>query len=543
MFSINLNLARSPTEQKGVNLEQAIKEGNSELIASLVAADTINEPMANGELPLHFAVRQGGDEAVIKTLLEAGAQPSIKDYQGETAIDHAILLNRDAIARQLISHQIGATLDQATDSLHAGAAQLSLSALEAKKDILTSLEKTYPQQYAVLQGVPPTAADLQLLTKERLTLLHLAVLKNDVAMVQSLLDNGVNLNAVDNKGNTAAHYAAIHSGDTKVLTALIKAGADPTLLNQKGVSVVGLFGAASHSHDPMKLSHSQALMFFSTVLFYAGQYAMASDPQNGSDYTDLILGSGLVLSLASFAHQFASTEGTWKKAALITLTFSGLSMIPGVDICMQAWQTANIAGAAFAGLKSCWNNIGCRTGRAIRNAVVHTVNTAQTARAMIDISKMCYEKVLNLPYLYKMYSAQTPEESLEAWLEYQTFLNERYLGGVNIKPIVAETIVDPTPFKDMEACQRANQEPLFKGLESKENPNPSGALAIINPNIKWEDFLREGVTPSLKRDYKTGMRACHPDTNKNSGNAAKNIGLAWGVLNKYAEQERLPTQR
>lgn len=522
-----------------IDLQKAIKTGDVSQI--LLSTTDLNLSLPNGELPLHFAVRQGKEEAVIQALLDRGALPFLKDYQNQTAVDHAILSNYDAIAKQLLSHQIGSTLNQATDSLHSGAAQSALAALQAKKGGLATLETKYPTQHTLLQGiVEPNLSSLNLTTNERQTLLHLAVLNNNLPLVESLLNLGIDPNVVDTDGNSAAHYAAIHSGDTRILSLLVQRGANVALPNNKGVSAVALFGAASHAQDPMKLSKTQAIMFFSTVLMHGAQIALSRDPQNAERYAGLLLSAVSVLGLSSFIYQMDSIEGTLKKVLYATLSFTGATLIPGIDVCMQAWSTYNVATTAFAGLKSCWDNIGNRTGRAVRNAVVHTVNTAQSLYQMANVAQLCYEKVLNLPYLYKIYTAQTEEEASEAWMEYETFFYERYFSGLNTGRVKVDKVVDPTPFKNMNVCKRALEKTLSEGLS--QGGNPSGALAILNPEVKWADFAENGITAALKKDYKAAMLACHPDRNPQGSEATKNIGLAWAMLKKYAEENSLPSR-
>lgn len=56
------------------------------------------------------------------------------------------------------------------------------------------------------------------------------------AIVQLFVENGMNVDAVDEDGNTCMHYASLH-GDIGVLKILIGKGAKTDVINKKGESV------------------------------------------------------------------------------------------------------------------------------------------------------------------------------------------------------------------------------------------------------------------------------------------------------------------
>ena len=68
-----------------------------------------------------------------------------------------------------------------------------------------------------------------------INLLHWAAIANRPEVIPVLAEGGVPINARDNFHYTPLMYAAtIDFGDARVLKALLKAGADPKILNDEG---------------------------------------------------------------------------------------------------------------------------------------------------------------------------------------------------------------------------------------------------------------------------------------------------------------------
>jgi ankyrin repeat protein len=83
----------------GQALEKAISEGNFASVIDLLSQAPsffFNNPLPNGELPLHFAIRQNQQEVAL-WLLGHGADCRQGDWQGLSAIDHTVLMENEAI--------------------------------------------------------------------------------------------------------------------------------------------------------------------------------------------------------------------------------------------------------------------------------------------------------------------------------------------------------------------------------------------------------------------------------------------------------------
>jgi ankyrin repeat protein len=87
----------------------------------------------------------------------------------------------------------------------------------------------FKQKFAYLQnrGHDPLA-----LQEDGSTLLHAAIHKQDQALIQYLIEQGIAINAVDAEGHTILHYAAMQSEDAHLLKYLVSAGADKNITTE-----------------------------------------------------------------------------------------------------------------------------------------------------------------------------------------------------------------------------------------------------------------------------------------------------------------------
>jgi ankyrin repeat protein len=145
----------------------------------------INARAANGQTPLHVAGDHGSYGA-IRVLLDAKANPNIKDQQGRTPVQLAI------------------GYDSAIEMLLAGGAEPS--------DILVA---SFAGRVDLVQGF--LAKDKALVGARTLsgeTALHFAARRGHVKVAEVLLSQGADVNAIDNERNklTPLHWAASYAG-------------------------------------------------------------------------------------------------------------------------------------------------------------------------------------------------------------------------------------------------------------------------------------------------------------------------------------------
>ncbi|WP_281233054.1 ankyrin repeat domain-containing protein [Flavobacterium gelatinilyticum] len=181
---------------KGVDVNKADKEGNTPVMSAASARETaalalflpkaknINLQNTKGESALTYAVRYGTPEAV-NLLLSTGADVNVKDKDG---------------------NNLGVYLVQSYRP--AGRDKEAADPFDAKAKLLQD------------KGLNLAAAQ-----KDGNTLYHIAITKNDVALLKKITDLKVDINAKNKDSLTALHRAAMIAKDDSVLKYLVSAGA------------------------------------------------------------------------------------------------------------------------------------------------------------------------------------------------------------------------------------------------------------------------------------------------------------------------------
>ncbi len=187
---------------------------------------------------LHFGA---GHEAVVKTLLDRGADPNIRD-EGDNAYPIHFAAERGdlPVVTLLIEHgadPIGAGTTHELDvvgwavcfdyAMHAGVARYLLS----RGATYTLFSAAALGEAAVIRALAQSGADVNQRmdrTNHRRTALHLAVVKKQPASLAALIDLGADLNLEDAVGLTPVDQAAL-DGEDEMAQLLIDAGATITL--------------------------------------------------------------------------------------------------------------------------------------------------------------------------------------------------------------------------------------------------------------------------------------------------------------------------
>lgn len=228
-----------------IALLEAAGKGDATGVAAILdeQPDLVNQ---RGTLPgntglrtaLHFGV---GHEAVVKTLLDRGADPNMRD-EGDSAYPIHFAAERGdlAIVRLLVEHgadPIGHGTAHELDvvgwavcfdyAYHADVARYLLEH-GAKYTLFSAVALGQP---VAIHELVRSGADLNARmdrTNHRRTALHLAVVKRQAASLAALIDLGVDLNLQDAAGLTPLDQAAL-DGDAEMARLLISAGATITL--------------------------------------------------------------------------------------------------------------------------------------------------------------------------------------------------------------------------------------------------------------------------------------------------------------------------
>jgi len=214
--------------EKGVDVNKADKQGNTPFISAsgtkslavvqlmLPKVKNINAVNNKGESALLSAVKSSTAE-VVNLLIKNGADVKVTDKEGNNLAYYLIDSYRPAGGR---GGRFGGAPDPAAVAAAAAQQQRDfaekLNALQSK-----GLNMTAPQ-------------------KDGNTLYHLAVAKNDLAVVKQLSGLKIDVNAKNKEGMTALHKAAMTSKDDTILKYLLTIGAKKDAVTQVDESAYDL---------------------------------------------------------------------------------------------------------------------------------------------------------------------------------------------------------------------------------------------------------------------------------------------------------------
>ena len=165
---------------------------------------------------LMIASRRGNTDAV-NELMNAGADPTIKDRLGATWIHHAV---GEGCSQKLLQ----AIIDHGAD----------VNATN-KKNVTTLMtacrvRNTGTINILINAGADPNCADVY-----GRTWIHHAILANSKELLQAVIDYGADVNAT-NKKNVTALMIASRRGNIDAVNELLNAGADPTIKDGLGAT-------------------------------------------------------------------------------------------------------------------------------------------------------------------------------------------------------------------------------------------------------------------------------------------------------------------
>ena len=191
----------------------------------------------------------------IDVLLNAGANPNIVDFDGNTCLHDAVVGNcgKDVL-QAIMDHEadVNATNQKDQTALILAYAVGNISAMAVLLDAGTDfvLKAGNPNVSArngsswlhcaiygkcrktVLQAIIDQGADVNETNMDNVTPLMIACENNDIDAIHVLLNAGADLNIVDSMGDTCLH-AAVHAGCGKeVFHAIINHGADLNITNR-----------------------------------------------------------------------------------------------------------------------------------------------------------------------------------------------------------------------------------------------------------------------------------------------------------------------
>lgn len=194
-----------------------------------------NAKCLGGKTALHQATTSREKIDIAMLLIESGADVNAKDEDGMTVLHEALECGNEELVPILIAHGADVT---AKDNSGRGAWFYATEGTFKKTVFELLSEKGAKHDEPDKAGIMP---------------LHLAVERDNGALIRYLLENGADVRATANNGAHILHF--LYSGDeVDIVELLISKGADPNAkIPKSGISVLGLlFGHCAGEIDMVK---------------------------------------------------------------------------------------------------------------------------------------------------------------------------------------------------------------------------------------------------------------------------------------------------
>ena len=221
-----------------VELTEAARRGDAATIRRLIADGVdVNGRAASGNSALWSAAVRREDLDITQTLLEAGADPGLRDRDGDPVLFGTIGNENLAMLKLLVESgaNVNGTDRSGSPPLDAAVLRANIEILQYLVDsgadvnqqtfggslLIWALESIEITRFLIDNGADVTALN----TRGNAVLVH-AVLGDNVETLKLILDAGANPDAEDEIGNPVLNVA-VESGSIEKARALLEAGANP----------------------------------------------------------------------------------------------------------------------------------------------------------------------------------------------------------------------------------------------------------------------------------------------------------------------------
>jgi hypothetical protein len=187
-------------------------------------------------------VKNNPDYELIKQCLDEGADPNIKNADGETPLLSVMQIDDYNTAKLLVEH--GANLEAFKDSnffyqhIKNNNYDVVELLIKAKANLNKTKDNKSPLHFAVesknydiAELLAKAGAETNIIDNDGRSLLHIAVYSDDYRMAKLLVEHGAKVDLADKKYVNILHQA-IQSNNSDMVKLLLDAGANPNIIDQ-----------------------------------------------------------------------------------------------------------------------------------------------------------------------------------------------------------------------------------------------------------------------------------------------------------------------
>ncbi|WP_353282647.1 ankyrin repeat domain-containing protein [Wolbachia endosymbiont (group A) of Pogonocherus hispidulus] len=230
-------------------LHYAAGSGELDIVKCLIKNGTdVNAKNEDGNIPLHHSAVFFGSDDIAEYLIREGANVDAKNKDGNTPLHLAAEKGKADIAKILLKHNadVNARSNWRMTALHyaVGSGELDIVKCLIKNgtDVNAKNEDGYTPLHLVAKegGRADIAkvllkhnADVNARSNWRMTALHYAIICENLAIVEFIVEKGADINARDRNNNTPLHFAAM-KGKIDVVKILLEYNADVNTKNNEG---------------------------------------------------------------------------------------------------------------------------------------------------------------------------------------------------------------------------------------------------------------------------------------------------------------------
>lgn len=239
------NIAGDMPSPFAVALSVPLVGSNPAVLAAMLARGAdLDTPATNGERLLHLAARLGQRALLFSALGRADA--TLRDNDGNTAMHALMKLPQPELARALLARapELAATPN------NAGVTPLQLLledlASTPERGAETHLSTLLHMAQILIEG----GADPSTQNSQGATLLHEAVRRRQLGLVDFLAAHKANFNARDKQGLAPLQHA-INAKNVEFTDRLLDHGADPDLTDERGWTVLDRLAERKDRESPI----------------------------------------------------------------------------------------------------------------------------------------------------------------------------------------------------------------------------------------------------------------------------------------------------